>query len=158
MSFDLNIGSKPREMASSNEKADLDRLMMVWANKFPDMPENVMLIKYEYFAAKTVGMALSSVQGAAITNRDILGGYKAEYSFEIHYQIEPPGASDGKRLDAVEVLNKFADWAQTQRPDIGEGRRALRVEPTAYASYLGATTDQYEDYYVPMKLTYEVNV
>ena len=149
---------KPVMLASSNEKADLDRLMLIWANRFPGIPENVDLIKYEYFAAKTVGMALSSVQGAVITKKYICVGYQAEYSFEIHYQIEPPGTSDDKRLKTVEVLNKFADWAQTQRPDIGEGRRALRVETTAFASYLGVTNDQYEDYIVQLKLIYEVNV
>ena len=149
---------KPVMLASSNEKADLDRLMLIWANRFPGIPENVDLIKYEYFAAKTVGMALSSVQGAVITKKYICGGYQAEYSFEIHYQIEPPGTSDDKRLKTVEVLNKFADWAQTQRPDIGEGRRALRVETTAFASYLGVSNDQYEDYIVQLKLIYEVNV
>lgn len=149
---------KPVMLASSSEKADLDRLMLIWANQFPGIPENVDLIKYEYFAAKTVGMALSSVQGAVITKKYICGGYQAEYSFEVHYQIAPPGTSDDKRLKAVETLNKFADWAQTQRPNIGEGRRALRVETVALASYLGATNDQYEDYIVPLKLIYEVNI
>ena len=149
---------KPVMLAPSSEKADLDRMMLIWANRFPGIPENVDLIKYEYFAAKTVGMALSSVQGAVITKKYICGGYQAEYSFEVHYQIAPPGTSDDKRLKAVETLNKFADWAQTQRPNIGEGRRALRVETTALASYLGATNDQYEDYIVPLKLIYEVNI
>lgn len=149
---------KPMMLASSSEKADLDRLMLIWANRFPGIPENVDLIKYEYFAAKTVGMALSSAQGAVITKKYICGGHQAEYPFEIHYQIPPPGTSDDKRLKAVEVLNKFADWAQMQRPDIGEGRRALRVETSAFASYLGATSDQYEDYMVQLKLIYEVNV
>ncbi len=154
----MSTEKKTYSLASSGEKEDLDRLMLAWANKFPDMPADVMLIKYEYFGAKTVSMALSSVQGAVITKKYICGGYQAQYSFEVHYQIAPPSASDDKRLKAVEVLNGFADWAQTQRPDIGEGRRALRVEATALASYLGATSDQYEDYYVPLKLTYEVNV
>ena len=62
---------KPVMLASSSEKADLDRLMLIWANRFPGIPENVDLIKYEYFAAKTVGMALSSVQGAVITKKYI---------------------------------------------------------------------------------------
>ena len=119
-------------LASSVEKSDLDRLVLIWANKCPNIPD--------------------------ITKKYICGGYQAEYSFEIHYQIAPPGTSDDTRLKAVEALNKFADWANTQRPDIGEGRRALRVETAAFASYLGATSDKYEDYMVPLKLTYEVNV
>lgn len=81
---------KPVMLASSSEKADLDRLMLIWSNRFPGIPENVDLIKYEYFAAKTVGMALSSVQGAVITKKYICGGYQAEYSFEIHYRSHHP--------------------------------------------------------------------
>lgn len=153
----MNYKEKPVTFASNGEKADLDRLVLIWANKYPEIPENVDLIKFEYFSAKTVGMALSSAQGAVITKKYVCGGYQAEYSFEIHYQIEPPGTSDDKRLKAVERLNEFADWACNQRPDIGEGRRALRVETTALASYLGATSDRYEDYMIPLKLIYEVN-
>ncbi len=150
--------NKAYALASGSEKTDLDRIMLAWANRFPDIPENISFIKYEYFAAKTVAMALSSVQGAVITKKYICGGYQAEYSFEIHYQIAPPGTSDDKRLSAVETLNKFADWACTHLPALGDDRRALRIEATAFASYLGATSDYYEDYIVPLKLTYEVNV
>ena len=149
---------KPVTLAASSEKKDLDRLVLIWANTFPEIPDNISFIKYEYFSAKTVGMAISSVQGARITNRFIYGGYRAEYSFEVHYQIAPPGTDDDKRLKAVEKLNSFAAWACENRPDIGEGRHARRIEVTSFASYLGATDDQYEDYVVPLKLTYEVNV
>lgn len=144
--------------ASEMEQQDLDRLMVAWANQFPNIPENVMVIKYEYFASKTVGMALSAVQGAYITKKYITGGYQAEYAFEIHYQIEPSGASDNKRLKAVEMLNAFGAWAESNYPDIGDGRKSLKLEVTSRASYLGATSDQYEDYMIPLKLTYEVNV
>lgn len=150
--------SKERELISAAEHNDLDRLVLAWANQFPDIPTSVMSIKYEYFAAKAVGMCLSSVQGSYITRRYITGGYEAEYSFEAHYQIAPAGASDEKRLKAVELLNAFGAWAESERPDIGEGRRALRVEATGRANYLGVTSDEYEVYMIPLKLTYEVNV
>lgn len=147
-----------RKLASASEQEDLDRRVLEWANQFPDIPENVPVIKYEHFASKTVGMALSAVQGAYITKKYIAGGYQAEYSFEIHYQIAPTGASDNKRLEAVELLNTFASWAETQLPDIGDGRNPMAIETTSRASYLGATSDEYEDYMIPMKLIYEVNV
>lgn len=149
---------KPKTLAPNSEIADIDRLIMIWANQFPEIPEDVPLIRYEYMAAKTVGLAISSVQGAYITKKYICGGHQAEYSFEVHYQIAPPGTSDDKRLSAVELLNSFGDWAQNNLPDIGEGRRAVRVEVTSRAAYLGNTEDKYEDYLIPLKLTYEVNV
>lgn len=147
---------KPKTLAPNAEIADIDRLIMIWANQFPDIPENIALIKYEYMAAKTVGIAISTVQGAYITKKYICGGHQAEFSFEVHYQIAPPGASDSKRLEAVELLNGFGDWAQFHLPDIGDGRRAIRMEPTSRAAYLGRTSDEYEDYLIPLKLTYEV--
>lgn len=146
---------RTRELASGSEKADLDRLIMIWANQFPDIPDSVPIIKYEYFAAKTVGMALSSIQGAAITKRYICGGYMAEYDFEMRYQIAPTDTSDDKRLQAVELLNSFADWARQNWPDIG-ARQVVSLRPTSFASFIGQTEDRYEVYALPMKLTYEV--
>lgn len=152
------MGTEKRTPVAASERNDIDRLMLAWANTFPGIPENVMLIKYEYFAAKTVGMALSSVNGATVTKRYICGGHVAEYDFEVHHQIEPPNASDNKRLNAVELLNAFGEWAESNWPDIGDGRRVLRLQTTSGASYLGATSDLYEDYMIPLKLTYEVNI
>lgn len=152
------MNSKEKKLISAAEHNDLDRLMLAWANQFPDIPESVMGVKYEYFAAKAVGMWLSSVQGSYNTKKFITGDYQAEYAFEIHYQIAPAGASDEKRLKAVELLNAFGAWAEAERPDIGDSRKALRVECTSRANYLGATSDGYEDYVIPLKLIYEVNV
>lgn len=152
------MNSKAKSLISTAELNDLDRLMVAWVNQFPDIPENVVAIKYEFFASKTVGIALSTVQSSYITARYITGGYRAEYSFEIHYQIEPSGSSDNKRLNAVELLNAFGAWAESETPDIGENRRVVKLEATGRAGYLGATSDNYEDYMIPLKLTYEVNV
>lgn len=152
------MADKMKRHISMAEQEDLDRRMLEFANQFPDIPEDVSIIKYEHFASKTVGMALSAIQGSFITKKYICGGYQAEYAFEVHYQIAPTGASDDKRLKAVELLNAFAVWAEAQRPDIGDGRIVLGVETTSRASYLGATSDGYEDYMIPLKLKYEVNV
>jgi hypothetical protein len=149
---------KPKILASNAESTDIDRCIMVWANQFPRIPSGITLIKYEYIAAKTVGLAVSAVQGAYITKKYICGGHEGEYSFELHYQIAPPGTSDSKRLDAVELLNSFGDWARENLPDIGEGRKPIRMDITSRAAYLGRTNDLYEDYLIPLKLTYEVNV
>lgn len=146
-----------KKLISAAEQEDLDRLMVAWANQFPDIPENLMGISFENFASKTVCMILSALQGS-VTNRYITGGYAAEYAFEIHYQIAPTGASDDKRLKAIELLNAFGAWAEEQTPDIGADRRVTKLEVTSRANYLGATSDGYEDYFIPLKLTYEVNV
>lgn len=145
-----------KKLISTAEHNDLDRLMLAWANQFPDIPETVMSISFEHFASKAVNMILSPV--GATKKTDILGNYTVEYPFELHYQIAPTGSSDDKRLKANELLNAFGAWAETEKPDLGNGRAVLRVEATAYANYLGVTNDEYEEYMIPLKLTYEVNV
>lgn len=134
--------------------------MLVWANTFPDKP--VTIIKYEFLTlddslGDETAMALSTIQGTYITQQYIIGGYQAEYQFKLIYRIKP-GNSNDKRLQADEMLNRFGDWARTQKPDLGEGIRALRVEPNTQSSKFAAYEDGYEDYQILLTLTYEVNV
>ena len=84
-------------------------------------------------------------------------GHQAEYQFKIIYRIKP-GNSNDKRLSADELLNRFGDWARAESPDLGEGVKPLRIEPTTQSSKFAAYEDGYEDYQILMKLTYEVNV
>ena len=134
--------------------------MLVWANTFPDKP--VAVIKYDFLdiddaAGDETAMALSTIQGTYITRQYIVGGYQAEYQFKLISRIKP-GNSNNKRLQADEMLNCFGDGARTQKPDLGEGINALKVEPTTQSSKFAAYEDGYEDYQILMKLTYEVGV
>ena len=147
-------------MASSEEVGRISRSMLVWANTFPNKP--VAVIKYELLdideaAGDDAAMALSTIQGTYITRQYIIGGYQAEYQFKIIYRIKP-GTSNDKRLQADEMLNRFGDWARTQKPDLGADINALRVEPTTQSSKFAAYEDGYEDYQILMRLTYEVGV
>lgn len=151
---------RPKVLAAAAEVQTISRSMLVWANTFPDKP--VAIINYEFLdvdMAKPdeVGMTLSTIPGTYITSKYILGGYQAEYQFEMLYRIKP-GDSIDARLEAVELLNRFGDWARTHKPELGEGIRALRVEPTTQAAKLAAFENGYEDYQILMRLTYEVGV
>ena len=152
--------NKPRSLVAAEEVDKISRSMLVWANTFPDKP--VTVIKYEFLDVDEIsgdetGMALSTIQGTYITRQYIIGGYQAEYQFKIIYRIKP-GNSNDKRLQADEMLNRFGDWAMTQKPDLGEGINALKVEPTTQSSKFAEYEDGYEDYQILMRLTYEVGV
>lgn len=151
---------KKRTLVAAEEADKISRSMLVWANTFPDKP--VTIVKYEFLdideaSGDDAAMALSTIQGTYITRQYIIGGYQAEYQFKIIYRIKP-GTSNDKRLQADEMLNRFGDWARTQRPDLGDGINALRVEPTTQSSKFAAYEDGYEDYQILMRLTYEVGV
>ena len=156
----MNSDEKKRSLVAAEEVDKISRSLSVWANTFPGKP--VAVIRYEFLdidekTGDETAMALSTIQGTYITRRYILGGYQAEYQFKIIYRIKP-GNSNDKRLQADEMLNRFGDWAMTQKPELGEGINALKVEPTTQSSKFAEYEDGYEDYQILMRLTYEVSV
>lgn len=147
---------KQIEYAPYAEEDKIERALVVWANTWPDIPTDVTLINIEpHLAADATGMMLTTIQSAYIMKHYILGGHKAEYQFSLVYRLKT-GTSNDKSLKANEALNRFGDWALTQRPNVGEGIRVLKVEPTTCAALLGIYENGDEDHQILMKLTYEV--
>lgn len=135
------------------EEDQISRKMLVWLNTFPQKP--VDLIRFEFLPADSAAMAMSTIQAAYIVKKYILGGYQAEYQFKVIYRIKP-GNSNDKRLKADELLNALGDWALTQTPDIGTGRRVISVEPTTRSSLFAMYDNGDEDHQILMKMNYEV--
>ena len=135
------------------EEDQISRKMLVWLNTFPQKP--VDLIRFEFLPADSAAMAMSTIQAAYIVKKYILGGYQAEYQFKVIYRIKP-GNSNDKRLKADELLNALGDWTLTQTPDIGAGRRVIRVEPTTRSSLFAMYDNGDEDHQILMKMNYEV--
>ena len=140
---------------SAAEEYQVSRKLLVWLNTYPEKP--VDLIRFEFLPADTTAMAMSTIQAAYIMQKYILGGYKAEYQFKLIYRIKP-GNSNDKRLKADELLDALGDWTIGQRPDIGEGKTVVSVEPTTRSSLFAVYENGDEDHQILMKLTYEVNV
>lgn len=147
---------KTKRTVPAAEEDQISRKLLVWLNKFPDKP--VDLIRFEFLPADAEAMALSTIQAAYIVKRYILGGYQAEYQCKVIYRVKP-GNSNDKRLKADELLNALGDWAATEaRPDIGDGRRVIRIEPTTRSSLFAMYENGDEDHQILMKMNYEVNV
>lgn len=151
----ISDNQKPLVLADKAEEDAIARRMMAWINSYPDLPSAIALIQYEQLPADAPGMAVSSIQGTYITRRYIAGGHQAEYQFKIIYRIKP-GTSNDKRLSADELLDQIGNWATAQKPDLGEGIRAIRIEPTTRSALFAAYENGDEDHQILMKLTYEV--
>lgn len=144
-----------KKAVSAAEEYQVSRKLLVWLNTYPEKP--VDLIRFEFLPADTTAMAMSTIQAAYILKKYIIGGYKAEYQFKLIYRIKP-GNSNDKRLKADELLDALGDWTIGQRPDIGEGKTVVSVEPTTRSSLFAVYENGDEDHQILMKLTYEVNV
>ena len=152
--------NKPVLLVEKSEEDQVSRNMVIWSNTFPYLPDDLsgdVAINFEYLVADVPCMALSTIQSTSITKRYILGGYQAEYQFKIIYRIKP-GKSIDKRLKADELLDRFGDWARTQRPYIGENMRVIRMEAITRSSVFAVYENGDEDHQILMKMTYEVNV
>jgi len=144
---------KPVTLAESPEQDTIDRNMLAWANTYPKIPYGVELIE-SFMSASAPAMSMQVIQGAMISKKYITGGYEGEYPFSLTYRIKPGGSRD-KRVQALELLNDFAGWAETQTPFIGDGLRLIKIEPTTRAVQQAAYNDGDEDYQILMKMTYE---
>lgn len=102
-------------------------------------------------------MALSTIQGAFILQRYILGGYQAEYQFKLIYRIKP-GDSMDRRLKADELLDRIGAWINDNKKSFqfGDRLRVLNVEPTTRSSLFAMYENGDEDHQILMKLNYEV--
>lgn len=145
---------KPVFFVEEAEEEQLSRNVLIWLNTFPDIPETVDTIRYEALKDDTTCMALSTIQGAYITKRYILGGYRAEYQFKVIYRIKPGNSMD-KRLKADELLDKLGIWASRNKPNWGD-IRVLWVGPTTQSSLFAMYENRDEDHQILMKLEYEV--
>ena len=139
------------------EEDQVSRKLLVWLNTYPNLPDGVDIIRFEFLPADTSAMAVSTIQAAYIVKRYLLGGYQAEYQFKLIYRLKP-GNSNDKRLKADELLNAIGDWVSGQKPDIGENKRVISLEPTTRSSLFAMYENGDEDHQILMKMNYEVNV
>lgn len=146
---------RPVQLVAREEEDRVSRNVLKWLNTFPGIPEAVGSIKYEVLKDDTVCMALSTVQGAYIVERNIIGGYTAEYQFKVIYRIKPGNSMD-QRLKADECLDALGDWAAGQKPDIGRGLTVQELEAATRSSLYAMYENGDEDHQIFLRMTYQV--
>lgn len=153
----MTLEDKPKKLVAQEEQDKISRNVLIWLNTSPEIPVSIGMMKYEVLQSDVACMALSTIQGAYILQKYILGGYKAEYQFKLIYRLNP-GTSMDKRLAADELLNRLGAWANDNKDNLrlGEEIRVLTVEPTTRSSLFAMYENGDEDHQILMNLTYEV--
>lgn len=143
--------SKPKKLVDYEENKAIERAVLAWLESFPEKPGSV---EYGY-TDKEAGLAFATIQAAFIVNGPwILGGYRAQYQFEILYRVIAANADD--RLTADEYLNTLAAWMMKNTPDPPEGVNWWKVNQTTGAALLTMYENGSEDHTIQMTLIYEV--
>jgi len=105
---------------------------------FEDLPEN------------DFGYTFSTRQGAQYLKKYIGGGYLAQYQFYLIVRVLP--STDEDSIDAIELLNKMADWCVTHVPS---SMPTAKIERTTDAAVLSVFEDGVKDYNITMNITWE---
>ncbi len=140
--------SKKISYVTAREQEGISRAVLSWLKKHnPD-------IEFEYLPPERSGMSLTTIQGAYKTAQYIDGSYEAQYQFGILYRSLPTDSEE--RLDAESELNKLGEWAEENRPDLGDEKNVTTVQRTSSASLIARYEDKVEDYQILMTMEYEV--
>lgn len=148
----MDESKKPLNMVSADETQSVSRALFRWLNTWPDKP---VAINYEYLPPDGEGMALSTIQGAFKLKEYIRGGYIGQYQFRLMYRVQP-GNSNNNRLSADEILDSLGTWALKNRPlpDLGPGRRAMKIKINSLSSVFANYPDGSEDHQILMTMDY----
>lgn len=128
--------------------------MRAWLNAYPDKP--LPKLEYEWLGDSS-GLCLSTIQAAYKVRQYITGEYAAQYQFKLIYRTTATTANE--RIAADEALNKFAAWAETNRPfpAIADNIRVQKIQRDSNASLFARYDGDVEDHQILMTLNYEVN-
>ena len=144
-------------MTEKAEEDQVGRQIMRWVNTFPERPEDLNggEIAYNYMGYDAPAMGLAPIKSAYIVERYISGAYEAEYPFRLIYRVHP-GEDTNQRLTADELLNRFGEWARSQRPELGPGMTVMEIEPRSRSDLYKNYQDGDEDHAIEMALRYKV--
>ena len=134
------------------ESEQVARAVRAWLNRYPAKPMRMVDVD---FLGETSGLAMETVQAAYKTKRYITGGYQAQYQFAILYQTVATTANE--RLEADEILNNYAAWAEATPPELPENCQFIRVNRNTNAALLGRDANGSEVHQILFTLLYEVN-
>lgn len=153
----MSSEDKPIEYVAATEEDQVFQNLIIFLNTSPDIPVSMLRINYEFMAPSATCMAMSTVQSTYIVERNIIGDYIAECQFKLIYRVKP-GISQEARLQADELLNHIAKWAESsaQDLDLGPGITVETLEQTTLSSLFARFEDGWEDHQIFMRLTYKV--
>lgn len=136
---------------SSVDNIQIAESMLEHINKWDNKPCE---IKLEELDLESPSMMLQQLPGAVKETIYIDGSYIGAWPFAVYIHLQ---ADDTKsRLSAIKRLNELNEWFnETALPDLGETRKANKIEMTSLPSMISDNDDGTEDYQVLFKLEYK---
>lgn len=101
----------------------------------------------------TESMGVIPLQGAVYIKKDILGGFTAQYPFEVLYDTSPK--NNKQRLAKQKVLDDLGEWLEAaEYPELTDNRTIISIERTTTSFLAGRKESGEELYQCNMMLKY----
>ena len=141
---------KSKNLVSASQENQIRTAVLAWLNDCPDKPG-----KIEYsFLGKVAGIAIGTVQSAYKIAEYILGGYKAQYQFELVYRLITENSAE--RIAADDLLDSMAEWMEKNTPEAPEGVSWWKAKRDNGAAHVASYDNGAEDHSIQITITYEV--
>ena len=129
------------------------RAVRTWLNTCTELPSG-LTATFENLPENAVGICFATVQAPIYAARYVIGGFRAQYQFQIIYRVLPSDDSD--MLDAVEKLTDICSWCETAAPPVIEGAVNIKIKRTSDVAIIAAYEDGTNDYSASFSLIWEV--
>lgn len=136
------------------EQSIVSKALVLLFNQYPSLPVDHV----EFNMVAEEGIGIIPMKGALILEENIIGGYKAQYPFQIIYSSKP--STSNKRIERQNVVDLIAEWAENpeQYPPLDGNREIEEIERTSTANMIYRDDAGIEKYQITMNLTYRKDV
>ena len=137
------------------EQKQISKAVLLLINQYPKLKGFVGTDTTSFnYLDKEKGISVFTSSGAVYLKKDILGGFQAQYPFEI--AVKRPTNSDKERIELSDFLEDLAEYVTSNKDAINldDGRIVDRLEQTTVVNFVGR--DAMSDIYrVGLQLIYK---
>jgi len=146
-----NTDNTVRRTVDVDVQIEASRAVRAWLNTSPVKP---CIVGMEYLP-DDYGCALSVTETPYKVRQYINGGYLAAYECDLIYRCIP--ATDEQRVEADELLDRFAVWAANNASKLTiTGARVKRVQRATPATLTARYSNGAEDHTAHLIINFEV--
>ena len=152
MSSTSNTNTAPKRLVDDDTPAAVSRALVTLINTCETKPDICTM----EFLTEDSGLALSVIQSPYVIEQDILGGYLAQYDFDLVYRVIP--ATDSQRLQADETLDALVTWLVQHISNISLTSVTItKIDRTGLSALMSRYENGAEDHVASLSLFYERN-
>lgn len=120
------------------EQKMVGKAVLLLINQYPELQSFIGTGLASFNALdKVKGIAIFTASGAVYLKKDIIGGYMAQFPFEI--AVKKPTNSDRERMELSAFLEKLAKYITKNKAAIklDDGRIVDSIEQTTLVNFVG---------------------